>query len=353
MSAPTIRLSTPADLLAAVPHLLGFQPTDSLVLVTLHRVADASRVGMVARLDLPDEGEATAAVEALLPALQREDPTTALLVGYGTVTADVVTAVEVAAGVLAANGLQPMDRFTVIGDRWRSLDCTDIDCCPPTGTAMPGADAPAGLEIAVTTGSSPSPSRDAMAQRVAAGPRAPAVGRECARQSSTKGEVTVERGAAAWGRLLDVCDPLDLGVFSDGTLALATLSLHADDKPALRDALAAWLSPGTMALEQIAGPALDGLRVHLPLPWWQASIDHEVAASARRVLIDRLVELAACLPDQHAAPVLTLLAQVAWAQGSGALANVAISRALAAQPDYRLALLLDRMLTLGMRPPGL
>lgn len=351
MSVPTIRLSSPRDLLAAVPHLLSFQPTESLVLVTLHTASNATRLGMVARVDLPSAGQAAECVEALLPALYREAPSKAVLIGYGKGTADVYVAVEMAAELIAANGCPVMERITVVGDRWRSIDCTVPGCCPPEGQPLPGREAVVGLEFVVGVGSAPAVSREALAERVAPGARAAAVGRECERQARIEGEVTISRGTAAWGRLLDVSQPLDLSASADATLALAALSLHADNTPALRDALAAWLSPGVLPLESVAGPSLDGLREHLPLPWWQDGSDQEAEVAARHFLVDRLAELATSLPDDYAAPVLTLLAQVAWVQGSGAMANVALTRALTAQPDYRLALLLDRMVTLGVRAP--
>ena len=48
----TLRLGSPADLLAAIPYLVGFHPAESLVLVGLA----ASRVSVTARLDLVDCG---------------------------------------------------------------------------------------------------------------------------------------------------------------------------------------------------------------------------------------------------------------------------------------------------------
>ena len=47
--------------------------------------------------------------------------------------------------------------------------------------------------------------------------------------------------------------------------------------------------------------------------------------------------------------VLTVLAAVAWAGGDGALALTSLDRALAADPEYTLALLLERMVTYGIR----
>lgn len=49
----TIHLSRPHDVLAAIPHLLGFWPSHSLVVIGLHEQEGVSRFGMTLRADLP------------------------------------------------------------------------------------------------------------------------------------------------------------------------------------------------------------------------------------------------------------------------------------------------------------
>jgi transposase len=56
------------------------------------------------------------------------------------------------------------------------------------------------------------------------------------------------------------------------------------------------------------------------------------------------------LPDAQAAPALTVLANVTWWLGDGALTRVALERALDIEPGYRLACLLERMVALAIRP---
>ena len=56
-------------------------------------------------------------------------------------------------------------------------------------------------------------------------------------------------------------------------------------------------------------------------------------------------------PGYVAAPA-ALLAFVAWQSGDGALANVALDRALADEPRYSMALLLRQVITAGA-PPSL
>jgi len=67
-------------------------------------------------------------------------------------------------------------------------------------------------------------------------------------------------------------------------------------------------------------------------------------------LLDRLIQVAGCLPDPYAVPVLTVLAHTAWSHGNGIVARVALARARTADPAYYLAALLDRIVTEGMQP---
>jgi hypothetical protein len=41
------------------------------------------------------------------------------------------------AAALHRFGVNLLDVLAVIGDRWRSLACTDPSCCPPEGSPMP------------------------------------------------------------------------------------------------------------------------------------------------------------------------------------------------------------------------
>ena len=345
MSATVICLSTPADVLSVVPHLLGFHVDRSLVLVCLTTTGRRTRLGMVARVDLPGPGQASEVADALPPAVAREDPEAVILVAYGTADDDGRVAAEVVAAALTEVGVRVRDRVLVTDQRWRSLDWPGEQAWAD----VPGPDAPAALEFAFTTGSAPATSRTLLARRCAAGSRAALVGRQCDRLAGTDGEaggeaggeVTIERGAAVWGRLLT--GPADPSAYSDATLALAALSLHAGGKPALRDALAGLLAPGEVSIESLSPDAMTALREHLtpPTPPSPATTAH---------LLDRLIQVAACVPDEYAVPVLTVLANTAWHQGNGAVARVALDRARAADPDYVLAALLDQMVTLGIRP---
>ncbi len=74
--SPTLQVRGPADLLAAVPYLLGFHPHESLVIIGL---AD-NRVIVTARLDLTDVTHLTGSrlLADTLEAIKRGDTTSVL-----------------------------------------------------------------------------------------------------------------------------------------------------------------------------------------------------------------------------------------------------------------------------------
>ena len=78
-----LRAGTPDAVLAVVPHMLGFYPSRSLVVLGL---GDQNRVMVTFRYDLPDPvdyGLAEDIAEHADYVLGRERITAALLVGYG------------------------------------------------------------------------------------------------------------------------------------------------------------------------------------------------------------------------------------------------------------------------------
>jgi hypothetical protein len=68
------------------------------------------------------------------------------------------------------------------------------------------------------------------------------------------------------------------------------------------------------------------------------------------VAADRLAEVVRAAPDDYLAPPATLLAILRWQSGDGTRAAAATARALAAEPTYTLADLIDRSLATGLHP---
>jgi len=81
---PRLQISSPASLLAVVPHLLGFAPASSLVVLGM--VLPTGRVHLTVRYDLPDPPDAELAADIAAHAasvLTREHMTSVALIGYG------------------------------------------------------------------------------------------------------------------------------------------------------------------------------------------------------------------------------------------------------------------------------
>lgn len=348
MSQSQIRLRGPADVVAVLPYQLGYHPQDSIVLIALH----GRSVGLIERIDLPPPQDAEQVGSVLVAPLLADRPDAVMLVGYETAAGSSRLALDAVRRLATEADLQVLDRLVVRDGRWFAIDCAD-GCCPSDGAPVPAAaDTPAvaeyvGLEIAPLTG------RSAIADLVAADP---ALVEEVAAElagvvSSDPGRSAAAFRLEALSRWSVVCDVTD-GAPDVEELGPAGVSLlvRSMEDLALRDGLVAWLCPGSLPLDSLTPDLVDALRCSLPAPTWHSGSAGASPAVAGRRLLARLQSLVRCVPDEHAAPVLTVLANCAWWQGDGALARTCVDRALRTHPEYRLALLLERMLDLGVRP---
>jgi len=319
MTAPPahrIRLTDPAELIAAVPHLLGFHPRDSLVVVAL----DGRRLGLTLRADLPPPGEEVLLAEqVMLPLLRQRLTGVLLLVVGGPPGRDgdvpgrvVVDAVDDA---LAEKGV-PVEHAawtagTQPGALWR---CHDDPGCggavdDPATSALAAATVAAG---AVTFGS-----REELAALLAPDPP----------------EVLARRAklfAAA-----DAEHPLQADPAARRARDLA--GLHAD---AARGELT--LDDETVVA---AASALCDHRVRDSCLGWSVG---EGAAAAEQLWL----ALVRAVPGVARAEPAAMLACTAYLRGDGALAGLALEAALAASPEHALARLLHAALEDSL-PPGL
>ncbi len=305
-TAPVVRLSAPGEVIAALPHLCGFVPTESVVVLSLH--PPRSRVGLVVRLDLPPRAAVAQAASLLVERVATDSPEQVVVVictdrpGRLPHRPLVDRLVDACAGA----GIEVRDTLLTRSGRWWSYRCTASSCCPPQGTAVPGAqDSPRlGLLAAegVLSGRQVLPDRAALVAGLAA-PIGPAL------EARTRAQDAAQR---AW----------DADVRRRGQLAVSA------------EGLARW----STALASPRGADLDAAALaialgHLPVR------DRVLAWAGDRAddLLAVLHHLAPQVARPHEAAVLTLLAVTAWSQGDGALANVALDRVLAGDPGYRLA----------------
>ncbi len=328
-STPTIRITGPESLLSALPHLLGYQPSDSVLGIALHD----QRLGMVERIDIPPADELDGMLAVTVPPMLRQQPTAVLVIGYETVTGHAEKAVHAFASTLAAAGLGVPTPVLVTPTGWRHLGCT---CCPTEGNPLPAPEHPVGLEMSVATGSAPAHSREDLAQRLAPAKHAETVGAECERITTERAE-DVQAAALAWGRIVTTGSAVT--ELPPHVLALAAVALIRNTVTEFRDALLCHLCPGTMPSDQLDQHTVEAIRSSV-------MIDPE---QPRALTLDRLVQTAASLPDCHAVPTLTVVANYAWWCGDGTIARLALDRALSIDPNYRLAVLLSRVVDLAIR----
>ncbi|HEY2672235.1 MAG TPA: DUF4192 domain-containing protein [Rugosimonospora sp.] len=328
---PTIRVSDPANLLGLVPYLLGFPPRQSLAILALR----AERVLCVARMELPTEpthhDPYRASLEDLSRVLVRHDATGAILIGYGSLQ-PVATAVDLATATLRAARLVVHEALRVDGHLYYSLTCTDVECCPPEGTPF---DARATVAAATATyaGMVAADNHDDLRARLAPvdGPArdafAEATAAACHQLLELVDAATVQPGAEP-----DTSPDTPLGrtLRDTGLLALhSAISCYRQGRR-FDDHLAARLTV-LLNLPSVRRGAVGHLTGHT----WQLDMWSDLVRRAE--------------PDFVAGPA-NLLTLAALLAGNGALASLAVARALDADPGNSLARLLRQAINAGVSP---
>ncbi|TYB36818.1 DUF4192 domain-containing protein [Micromonospora sp. AP08] len=311
---PRLAVRSPADLVAAVPYLLGFHPADSVVVVAVR----GRRVVFAARGDLPEPGaDPRPAARHLAEVVARQGTDAATVIGYGP-AARVTAAVDAVGEALDRAGLLVLDALRVTDGRWWSYLCAEPACCPPEGTPYD----PAASEVsaaAVFAGQVALPDRAALAAQVSplGGPVRVAMRRATARAHRRLAGLAGEASS----------------VRSAGVAAVRSAFRRHRRNERLGDDEVAWL---TVLLTHLA------VRDHA----WSRTDGRDADISLWTDVLRRAE------PELIAAPGC-LLTFAAWRAGHGAVAAVALERVLAAHPGYSLAVLLDDALRRGLSPSGL
>ena len=269
-----------------------------------------------------------------------------------------------------------VERLVVRDGRWWSLDC-DRDCCPAEGEPVQADDEVPAVSDYIVRGRRPAGSRADLAARLAYRPE-PEQDRRCAafindlataRRSRSALQRRRRRMLEDWARILDLTPSGPDAVAAppsrdDEAWAWAVVSLL---DVAVRDLLIAWLCPGTLDLEVFPASLrrlAESVLPSRPVPPGQGARAAPVAErpvedaveeglvedAVEEGLVDRLAMVCRAAPPELSPGPLTVLAHVVWWQGDGALARTALDRALAVDPDYRLAALLERMVDVAARP---
>ncbi|GIF24996.1 hypothetical protein BJ973_007254 [Actinoplanes tereljensis] len=310
----SIIVRSPAEAVAFTPYVLGFHPTDSLVVLGL-----AGKLVVVGvRYDLPPPA---AVFDEVAQMIAQQGAPEVVVLGYGPPRL-VTSAVLGLVAALAPVGVRVREALRVTDGRWWSYSCSDQTCCPAEGTPC-RADLAA---EAVYRGMVALPDRKALVAQVA--PATGPIRREMA--------AATERARARFADLTGE----DLEAGRGGQL------IRKAGRQAVREAERATRAGG---MPSHGGIAWLGVLLVRPVVLDYA-LDRCGPDDWRERLwgeVMRLVE-----PEFVPGPAC-LLAFAAWQSGNGALARVAIDRALKQEPAHRMAGMLDRLLGLGIAPHAL
>ena len=126
-----VRVTSPAELVAAVPALLGFHPTESLVGLWTN---EKTQLVCSIRFDLAMPEPMMA--RTLLDLIRRQEPDGRLTLVVYPPDRALPTAVEDLMDRFTRLEVPLLDVLLVADDRWWSMLCADPTCCPPEGTAL-------------------------------------------------------------------------------------------------------------------------------------------------------------------------------------------------------------------------
>jgi len=366
MEPLVLRLGEPRELLALVPHLLGFQPRDSAVAVSLR--GPRGRVGLVARVDLVDVGDVVhgpQVARSLATHLDRDGARRAFLVVYADTTDPGTDGLVQAAAAHVAEAFDVpfggVDVVVVGETAYRCLVCGP-DCCPPAGRPLSDLETTrAGAEM-VLAGSVVARGREALGEVRAApvGARR-AVGRVRRRRADARARALASgpgalarwraESLAAWRALVAAAAGDDAEPAGRIALLGRVEAGLADRR--VRDAMLVAVLPGVGSLPERAlahaGPDEDA-ELRAAMGTLVDPVAGEPPDGTARAVESVLADVLAHGCRGAQAPASTLLATVAWWQGDGARASVLLDRALGDDPGYRLAHLLRSALDAGLAP---
>ncbi|MEV4621769.1 DUF4192 domain-containing protein [Asanoa sp. NPDC049573] len=338
--APPITLRSCADLIASVPYLLGFHPADSIVVIAIV----GERVRFVARGDLPGAVAADHVAQKLVSLLQLHHADTVAIVGYGPSEA-VTPVAEALCTALRSADIQTLDVLRVDAGRYWSYVCSNPTCCPPEGKPYDPATTCVDA-AAVFAGCVALPDREAVAASIAPVDGAARVAMtEATARADTRLTALVEGARSAADSGSPRLRTMTLGAAGAAVRANARVAkaLRAAGDEAVDDAVDRYRAGRRLSDDEVAW--LSVLLVHLPVRdhAWEHTTDDDWQIDLWSDVVRRVD------PPLAAAPA-SLLGYAAWRSGRGALAVIAIERALAVDPDYALARMIDEVLDQCLPP---
>ncbi|MBB4933257.1 hypothetical protein F4561_004077 [Lipingzhangella halophila] len=330
---PTLTISEPRDLVAVIPYLLGYHPSDTLVVIGLR--GSPARARLTFRCDLAEDAAGYAADLAgrVAGALGAHGCDSALAAAYAPAVRATPCLDAVRAG-LATSGITVREALRVTGGRYWSYLCADPDCCPGDGVPADPVRSPVAA-AAVLSGLTAWRDRDQIRRYLA-----PVGGaqRERVRQATPAAE---QRGAELRGRNpAPERDPFGAAFRTEGVRVV---------RAAIAAARRGALPTGPRRIAWL-GVLLSCVRVR-DEAWARIGSDAgDRTAGSAHVRLWRQV-LRNVEPAYAAAPG-SLLAVAAWHAGDRALAEAALDEVAREHPEYSMACLVRQALRSGAPPGG-
>ncbi|MFC5830632.1 DUF4192 domain-containing protein [Nonomuraea insulae] len=300
----SVRLSKPEDFITIVPYLLGYMPTMSLVALAFDE--PITRVSSVLRFDLPaDSSDAPDLASQLADMLIRNNAHTTLLIGYGP-GAMVTPTVDAVAHAVEARDIKITDMLRCEDSRYWSYTCPNPECCPADGTPYDIGGNPAAAE-AVLAGLVARPDREEFAATLS-----PVTGAD-------REQITAATRAAC-GRARAMLD--------------TTHDWYGETLRRTAEALEVTRSGAPLNADQVAwlGILLTAILNRDGAMTFLGRYDDDTHVRLWTELTRRVEAAFAAAPA-------ALLAFAAYRIGQGTLARIAVERSLAADPEYRLAMM--------------
>lgn len=339
---PVVTMRTPADMVDALPFLLGFFPSDSIVALGLQ--GPRRRQGGTVRIDIPERSvwpEAAEEVARFLVALSEHrdrSPDAVILFlcrdpAPGQQGREVSEELEPLAALLSAAfraaGIPVHESLCVSDGRWWSYACGDRSCCAVEGTPVdrPGTTSPVAAAAAY------------------AGIRVRGSLKDLHRELEPVGAPTADS---------------QLRAFEQAVPALVQELVRRGGREAVRertaelvDAAVARFRAGAEELPpQEAARLILGLQDRLARDRAAEWLDPPDVEHAQRLW--RFLARRCAVPfDNHASAPLALLGWTAWVTGDQVTARIALGRALVADPGYTFAQLLYEAVNTGAEPHSL
>lgn len=297
-------VQNPAELVSAVPFLLGYHPSNSLVVIS---VSDDA-LTMAMRIDYDAEMPAEA-YEVCASHLQRDNAEGAILVAYtDSDTAEAV--LHKTAEAISALDIQVREVLIVTSTTYRSVLCQDETCCPAEGTPLP----------------------DFKSSRITA-------------EQVANGKVLPYENTEA---LVGSIQPNAMSMADDFiSLVKSYTEISEQDGARAVQELADQALAGEVISTDLKAKVLGAIQTHIQVR------DYALGAFNNAEVAEvTYLDLAKSAPIGFVAPATALASAFVYENGNGALAHRLLDRAIEADPEYSLARLLRRVFSAGWPPAG-